>query len=320
MQQLPLSPRGRHGETTTTTVIPISTSPTSGPTGSTATNGDGTFDRRRRRRLGVVEPADGSFPTWFFDFDNDGDLDIFVAQLQHTKVAADLTRPGSARRSTRWQSHRSTSTTERRLHRRLGERSASTDPLLVMGANYGDLDNDGWKGHLPGHRRARFRRPDAERHVPQRRRADGFERRHLHGRLRPSPEGTRRGVRRHRQRRPAGDLPAARRRLSRTIATATRSTRTPARRIAGWCCGSSGARSSTGTASARADRGPRRRPEGERTRSVHQLVGAGGSFGGLEPAAGDWPGPCRSYRFDRGPLAWVREAPGTARRRAERGL
>ena len=29
--------------------------------------------------LGVTEPADRSFPTWWFDVDNDGWLDLFVA-------------------------------------------------------------------------------------------------------------------------------------------------------------------------------------------------------------------------------------------------
>ncbi len=41
-------------------------------------NNDGTFTDVALE-LGVTEPARGSFVAWFFDFDNDGDLDLFVA-------------------------------------------------------------------------------------------------------------------------------------------------------------------------------------------------------------------------------------------------
>ncbi len=89
--------------------------------------------------LGVTEP-EGSFPTWFFDYDNDGDLDLFAADYgtPFDQVAAsyfDIVVP----------------TGHPLLYRNDGGRftevarsTGLTRPLLPMGANFGDLDNDGW--------------------------------------------------------------------------------------------------------------------------------------------------------------------------------
>lgn len=82
-----------------------------------------------------------SFPTWFFDFDNDGWLDLFVAgyRSHYGDIAAEyLGLP-----------HRSELP---RLYRNRGDatfddvtRDVGLDRILfAMGANYGDLDNDGW--------------------------------------------------------------------------------------------------------------------------------------------------------------------------------
>jgi hypothetical protein len=91
----------------------------------------------------VAQPVD-SFPTWFFDYDNDGWLDLFVASYSWensmTKVAADYLglpdNPGE----------------RPRLYRNQGDgtfddvtKAMRLDRVLVtMGSNYGDLDNDGW--------------------------------------------------------------------------------------------------------------------------------------------------------------------------------
>jgi hypothetical protein len=104
-------------------------------------------------RAGVAEPDDG-FATWFFDYDNDGWLDLFVGDYASsyvealpTQAVADLLGlPTDAERP--------------RLYRNLGAASgrndgrpafadvsaaAGVDPvLLAMGANFGDLDNDGF--------------------------------------------------------------------------------------------------------------------------------------------------------------------------------
>jgi hypothetical protein len=97
------------------------------------------------KQAGVQEPLH-SFPVWFFDYDNDGWVDIFAAGytnrfgLGTTRgVVADfLGMPSNVQKA--------------RLFRNNGDgtftdASAETglDRVLYgMGANFGDLDNDGW--------------------------------------------------------------------------------------------------------------------------------------------------------------------------------
>nr|WKN36123.1 CRTAC1 family protein [Tunicatimonas sp. TK19036] len=89
-----------------------------------------------------------SFPTWFFDYDNDGWLDLFVAGYQrngtvissitHDIAAEYLKIPHSAETA--------------RLYRNQGDGTFSNISSQVnlnrityaMGANFGDLDNDGY--------------------------------------------------------------------------------------------------------------------------------------------------------------------------------
>ena len=93
---------------------------------------------------GITAPIK-SFPTWFFDYDNDGWLDLTVASLAdfHSEgleyVVSDyLDLPTGAARC--------------RLYRNRGDgtfedvsRETGFDRvLLAMGANFGDLDNDGF--------------------------------------------------------------------------------------------------------------------------------------------------------------------------------
>lgn len=90
---------------------------------------------------GVAEPR-YSFPTWFFDYNNDGWEDIFVAGYRAQNVgdvAADyLGLPHDAERP--------------RLYRNQGNGTFADVTkecglyrmLLAMGSNFGDLDNDGW--------------------------------------------------------------------------------------------------------------------------------------------------------------------------------
>ncbi len=83
-----------------------------------------------------------SFPTWFFDFDNDGWEDLFVGGYRITGVgdiAADyLGLPGAGEKL--------------KLYRNRGDGTfedvsvaRNMDRVVhAMGANFGDLDNDGW--------------------------------------------------------------------------------------------------------------------------------------------------------------------------------
>ena len=103
-------------------------------------NRDGTFTDVAEA-AGVAGGEGRSFPTWFFDYDNDGRPDIFVADYASSldEVAAGYfgLPKGSG---------------HPRLYHNEGDgtfRDASveaglTDPLLPMGSNFGDLDNDGW--------------------------------------------------------------------------------------------------------------------------------------------------------------------------------
>ena len=102
-------------------------------------NHDGTFTELARGS-GVPGPGQG-FPTWFFDYDNDGLEDLFVGSFVTSvdEVARDYL-------------HVPRSGNTLKLYRNLGDgsfqdttRQAGLDKvLMVMGANFGDIDNDGF--------------------------------------------------------------------------------------------------------------------------------------------------------------------------------
>jgi FG-GAP-like repeat/ASPIC and UnbV len=92
-------------------------------------------------QAGVEQPFD-SFGCWFFDYDNDGWSDLFVAGYR-------LKNPGDIAADYLGRTH----TSERcRLYRNSGdgrfrdvtEEAGLNRMLYVMGCNFGDLDNDGW--------------------------------------------------------------------------------------------------------------------------------------------------------------------------------
>ena len=102
-------------------------------------NGDGTFTDVTTH-LGVEGPR-MSFPTWFFDYDNDGWPDLFVADFV----------PSIAEMLKTYVGERPSAETLRLYHNVDGQRfedvtaSAGLDRVtLTMGGNYGDIDNDGW--------------------------------------------------------------------------------------------------------------------------------------------------------------------------------
>jgi len=101
--------------------------------------GDGTFVDEAAR-LGVAEPI-GSFPAWFWDVDNDGRLDLYVsaytADIEH--LAADaLGVPVNIPMSRLYRG------TDDRRFEEVAENYGLREPAAAMGANFGDLDNDGY--------------------------------------------------------------------------------------------------------------------------------------------------------------------------------
>jgi hypothetical protein len=96
------------------------------------------------KQAGVEEPIN-SFATWFWDYDNDGWLDLLVAPFPgfgadslEQVVASYLGLPSASARPRLYHN---------RGDGRFDEVSRTvglSDPLLAMGANFGDLDNDGF--------------------------------------------------------------------------------------------------------------------------------------------------------------------------------
>lgn len=116
-----------------------------GPNRLYRNEGDGTFTDVAAR-VGIAEPSRLAFVCWFFDFDNDGDLDLFVADFSSPvpMVAASYFGPVLP-------------PSYQVLYRNDGGRFTDISaqaglfrPLLPMGANYGDLDNDGFPDLLLG--------------------------------------------------------------------------------------------------------------------------------------------------------------------------
>ena len=102
-------------------------------------NGDGTFEDVAEQ-LSVTRPMHRSFASWFFDFDNDGWLDLFVANFENPaeKVMASYFGPQVPSGAPLIYLNRGGKFEES------GEALGLNRPHLPMGANYGDVDNDGW--------------------------------------------------------------------------------------------------------------------------------------------------------------------------------
>jgi tetratricopeptide (TPR) repeat protein len=100
-------------------------------------------------QAGLDEPMN-TFPTWFWDYDNDGWLDIFVSEFDFlTKTQAKLPPVYNVAAH---KMGKEVAQGKPRLYRNLGDgtfeevaaQSGLDEVLYTMGSNFGDLDNDGW--------------------------------------------------------------------------------------------------------------------------------------------------------------------------------
>ena len=108
---------------------------------------EGLSFRRAPDSVNVFEPLE-SFSTWIFDYDNDGNEDIFVSGYSNSEKSpanifmANIRNPYDSR----IEDHRP------RLYRNNGDGTFTNvarevgldEPLTTMGCNFGDLDNDGY--------------------------------------------------------------------------------------------------------------------------------------------------------------------------------
>ena len=94
-----------------------------------------------RAKRTVNEPSGRSFTPWFFDYDEDGWLDLWVPAYDATPadLAADLLdRPFACQPPRLYRNNGDGTFTDRATEAGLHH------PYRPMGANFGDLDNDGW--------------------------------------------------------------------------------------------------------------------------------------------------------------------------------
>lgn len=95
---------------------------------------------------GVGEPLE-SFPTWFWDYDNDGWLDLFVSGWRASSgdMAAEyLELPIQAAMPRLYHNQRDGTFAD------VTKQAGLNKVLYTMGSNFGDLDNDGWLDFYAG--------------------------------------------------------------------------------------------------------------------------------------------------------------------------
>jgi hypothetical protein len=101
--------------------------------------GDGTFEEVATQ-LGVEKPK-WSFPTWFFDYDNDGRLDLFVASYYFASGEWVRSYLGLPRQGDSMKLYRNTG---KGTFADVTHETGLDRGVAAMGANFGDVDNDGF--------------------------------------------------------------------------------------------------------------------------------------------------------------------------------
>ncbi|MBK7231957.1 MAG: VCBS repeat-containing protein [Saprospiraceae bacterium] len=96
------------------------------------------------REAGLDDIKTKTFPTWFWDYNNDGWLDIFVSgydfgkSLAHTVCQKALGLPGNISQLHLYKNNQNGTFTN------VSEFAGLNQPVYSMGANFGDIDNDGY--------------------------------------------------------------------------------------------------------------------------------------------------------------------------------
>lgn len=102
-------------------------------------NGNGTFTDRATE-LGVTAPHE-SFPAWFWDYDNDGVLDIYASGYIGDIVALAANALGAPQN---WEQSCLYRGDGRGGFKEMAAEVGLTRPTAPMGSNFGDLDGDGF--------------------------------------------------------------------------------------------------------------------------------------------------------------------------------
>lgn len=95
------------------------------------------------KSVGVAEPK-LSFPTWFFDYNNDGYEDIFVSGYSSSEILPSEMMLRNIRTKTAQYSPLLYRNNGNNTFTEVSIEAHLTEPVATMGCNFGDLDNDGY--------------------------------------------------------------------------------------------------------------------------------------------------------------------------------
>ena len=113
-----------------------------GPNQLWRNRGDGTFENTTAK-AGVEGPR-SSFPLWFWDYDNDGHLDIYVSSYRGDRNGVGLVAASYFGFEGPWELARLYKGDGAGNFRDVAREVGLTRLHLPMGSNFGDLDNDGF--------------------------------------------------------------------------------------------------------------------------------------------------------------------------------